>query len=83
MHSYATTSNTISVQDDYFDVGTVAQNLTLHRRACKKDSYGARMVQVLGPVLWNDLPGDIRDSDSIQIFKKGLIKLLLSGYTDA
>ena len=82
VHNYATTSNTIIIQNDYFDVGTVTQNLTLHRRACKKESYGAKMVRVLGPVLWNDLPGVLRDSGSIQIFKKGLIKLLLSGYTD-
>ena len=82
VHNYATTSNTTIIQYDYFDVGTVSQNLTLHRKACKKESYGAKMVQVLGPVLWNDLPGCIRDSDSIQIFKKSLIKLLLSGYSD-
>ena len=76
VHNYATTSNTVITQSDYFDVGTVSQNLTLHRKPCKTESYGAKMVQVLGPVLWNDLPASIRDSDSIQIFKSSLIKFM-------
>ena len=46
------------------------------------ESYGAKMVQVLGPVIWNDLPAIVRDSDSLLLFKKGLIKFLLSGYKD-
>ena len=81
MHGYATTSNTTIEQNDYFDVVTVKQNLTLHRRGCKKESYGAKMMRVLGPVLWNDLPGGLRDSDSIQIFGKNLFKHLLSKYS--
>ena len=69
-------------QNDFFDTGTPIQLLTLYRRSYKKDSYGAKMVQVLGPILWNDLPGSLRDSDSVIIFKKGLIKLLLSKYDE-
>ena len=77
-----TRSNTIIHQDDYFDVGTPVPTITLVRKSCKKESYGAKMVQVLGPVIWNDLPAIVRDSDSLLIFKKSLIKFLLSGYKD-
>ena len=68
------------MQTDYFDTGTVTQNLTLHRKSCKKESYGAKKVQVLGPIFWNDLPGGLRDSESLQIFKKNLIALFLDNY---
>ena len=78
----STRSNTEISQNDFFDTGTPIQHLTLYRRSYKKDSYGAKMVQVLGPILWNDLPGSLRDSDSVMIFKKGLIKLLLSKYDE-
>ncbi len=78
----ATKSNTVITQKYYFDVGTADHNLTLYRKSCKTDSYGAKMIQVLGPVLWNDFPGSLRDADSILIFKKNLIKLLLSNYKD-
>ena len=77
----ATRLNTTITQSDYFDVGSVTQHLTLHRQSCKKDSYGAKKVQVLGPVIWNDLPGELRDAPSLQIFKKSLISLLLSNYS--
>ena len=69
-------------QDNYFDVGASVPTITLVRKSCKKESYGAKMVQVLGPVIWNKLPAIVRDSDSLLIFKKGLIKYLLSGYKD-
>ena len=81
VHDHATTSNTTIEQNGYFDVGIVKQNLTLHRKGCKKESYGAKMIRVLGPVLWNDLPGGLRDSDSIQIFGKNLFKHLLGKYS--
>ena len=69
-------------QEDYFDVGEAVSTITLLRKSCKKESYGAKMVQVLGPVLWNELPGNVRDSDSLLIFKKGLINFFLSCYKD-
>ena len=78
----ATRSNTIISQINFFDVGTTKQTLTLHRKPYKKDTYGAKMIQVLGPVLWNEFPGYVRDLDSKGIFKKNLIKLFLSNYKD-
>ena len=78
----ATRSNTIISQTNYFDIGTSKQSLTLHRKPYNKDSYGAKMIQVIGPVLWNEFPGYVRDSDSKVIFKKTLIKLYLSNYKD-
>ena len=68
------------VQKDYFDVGIVSQSLTLHLPRFKTESYGTKMIQVLGPVIWNDLPANIRDADSIQIFSKNLKLFLVSCY---
>ena len=65
---------------NFFDVGTTKQTLTLHRKPYKKDTYGAKMIQVLGPVLWNEFPEDVRDADSKVIFKKNLIKFLFVNY---
>ena len=76
----ATRSNTIISQINFFDVGTTKQTLTLHRKPYKKDTYGAKMIQVLGPVLWNEFPENVRDADSKGIFKKNLIKFLLGNY---
>ena len=36
-----TRSNTIIHQDDYFDVGTSVPIITLVRKSCKEESYGA------------------------------------------
>ncbi len=80
---HALKSSTTVLQKDYFDVGIVSQSLTLHLRRFKTESYGAKMIQVLGPVIWNDLPANIRDSDSIQIFSKHLKLFLVSCYLQA
>ena len=42
-------------------------NLVLVPRTYSK--YGDRRFSVSGPVLWNDLPENIRDADSTAIFK--------------
>ena len=76
----ATRSNTVISQTGYFDVGTATPNIALHTKSFKTDSYGAKKVQVLGPSLWNSLPGTLRNSDSLQIFKKGLLVLMLESY---
>ena len=34
--------------------------------------YGDRAFSVVGPKLWNDLPLDLKNSASVNIFKKGL-----------
>ena len=38
--------------------------------------YGARAFSVSGPELWNQLPSDIRNSQSLSIFKRKLITYL-------
>ena len=39
---------------------------------------GKRAISVRGPKEWNDIPVDIRNSTSIQLFKKNLKKHILS-----
>ena len=76
----ATRSNSVISQADYFDIGTVSQSIILHTKSFNNDSYGAKKVQVLGPVLWNNLSGTLRNSESLDIFKKGLLKSILESY---
>ena len=80
VHEHATVRNTIITQKDYFDVGTVTFTTTLHPKKCNLESYGAKMIQVLGPDLWNSFPNELRNSDSISIFSKHLRLMQLESY---
>jgi hypothetical protein len=43
-----TRSNTINYQENYFDVGEAVPTITLLRKSCEKESYGAKMVRCYG-----------------------------------
>ena len=80
IHNHATTSSTIVNRDNYFDVGTVQQSKFLFTRHSHLVNYGAKMIQVYGPTLWNSLPGDLHDSTSLASFKTNLKKYLIDLY---
>ena len=82
IHTHATTSSTIINRDHHFDTGTVTSTKTLFTKGSKLAKYGARMIRVSGPVIWNRLPTEIQDSPSLPTFKIRLKKHLLSIYTD-
>eukprot|EP00914_Ancora_sagittata_P026012 GHVO01051367.1.p1 GENE.GHVO01051367.1~~GHVO01051367.1.p1 ORF type:complete len:260 (+),score=-2.05 GHVO01051367.1:448-1227(+) len=45
-----------------------------------KNSYGSRSISTLGANLWNNLPFNLRNSSSINVFKKSLKTFLFNSY---
>ena len=82
IHNHATTSTTIINRDHHFDTGTVTSTKTLFTKGSNLAKYGARMIRVAGPIIWNSLPTSIQDSPSLPTFKIHLKKYLISKYTD-
>ena len=80
IHNHATTSSTVINRENYFDVGTVEQTKFLFTKRSQLVKYGAKMIQVYGPTLWNSLPRELHDSTSLPTFKENLKKYLLDQY---
>ena len=80
IHDYNTVSNTIINQDNYFDVGVPSVTNKLHTRGSRLVNYGGKLLKVVGPILWNSLPAQVRDCQSINSFKFSLKKLLIEQY---
>ena len=80
VHDHATTSNTVIVQNSYFDPGYQVNTNSLHTQNSNLVNYGARLLKVFGPVLWNSLPLQIRESSSIKSFKFHLKHYFLDQY---
>ena len=80
IHSYNTTSNSTINMKNYFEIDSVIQTNILHTQCSNLVNYGAKMIKVAGPLLWNSLPEYIRNSESICIFKFNLKKFLLGLY---
>ena len=82
VHTHATTSTTIINRDHHFDTGTASSTKNLFTKGSILAKYGARMIRVAGPIIWNSLPSSIQDSPSLPTFKIHLKKHLISKYTD-
>ena len=80
IHNHATTSTTVINRESYFDVGTVEQTKFLFTKRSHLVNYGAKMIQVYGPTLWNTLPRELHDSTSLPSFKQNMKKHLLDQY---
>ena len=80
LHTYATTSSTNIICENYFDVGTVVSTYTLRAPKVMLEKYGKRMVKYTGAHLWNALPFDIQNSSSLSTFKDNVKKLFLGQY---
>ena len=80
IHSHATTSAIHIVRENYFDVGTAVTTKTLFTKQPHLVNYGAKMIQVSGPVLWNSIPKIIQDAPSGDNFKEKLKNHFLKQY---
>ena len=80
VHSHATTSSVTINQTTYFDIGTTEPNKTLFTKNSNLVKYGARMISVYGPTLWNRIPKKIQESSSVATFKIQLKKHLINQY---
>ena len=63
-----------------YEVESISESNILFTQYSKLVNYGAKMVKVSGPLLWNSLPDHIRNSASILILKKVLKKFFLNQY---
>ena len=80
VHHYNTTSSCTITMRNFFEVEEVVKTNILHTQSSRLVNYGAKMVKVAGPRMWNCLPEFIRNSTSVYIFKNNLKKHLLDQY---
>ena len=80
IHNYNTISNTNINKENYFDIGDVLNTNILHTKGSKLVNYGGKMLQVAGPILWNNLPSHIRDAQSVFSHKDLLKKFFIDQY---
>ena len=71
VHDHSTRASTDVIIENYFDVGHVQPSFTLHTRG-GNNNYGGKMVQVMGPLIWNKIPKEIQEAGTIFTFKKQL-----------
>ena len=71
VHDHSTRASTDVIIENYFDVGHVQPSFTLHTRG-GNNNYVGKMVQVMGPLIWNKIPKEIQEAGTIFTFKKQL-----------
>ena len=74
VHDYNTISNTVVNMNKKYEVESVTENNTLHTCQSKLVNYGVKMLKVAGPIMWNSLPEEIRNSQSVFTLKKNFKK---------
>ena len=82
VHSHATKSAVIISQNNPFESGIVQQTYTLFTRHSNLENFGRKMIQVSGPLIWNEIPFPIQDSVSISTFKTYLKEYYIDKYSD-
>ena len=82
VHDFGTRSNCdINVNvNNMFEIESVTETNILHTKSSKLCNYGAKLLKVAGPILWNSLPENIRNSQSVYKLKFLLKKFLLQQY---
>ena len=80
VHLHSTRLSTTVNTENYFDVGIVKTSKSLATKKSKLVNYGAKMIQVSGPILWNALPENIQESSSISTFKQSIKEHLIGNY---
>ena len=80
VHSHATTSSTVIIRANYFDTGTAEPTFNLRVEKHNLVKFGGRLMKVLGPQTWNNLPDDIQESTSIDTFKKSVKTFYINQY---
>ena len=63
-----------------FEVESVSETNILHTQCSKLVNYGAKLLKVAGPFLWNSLPEYIRNSKTVFTLKSNLKKFFISKY---
>ena len=82
LHNYNTTTNSVINTEHFFDVGTVQITNELHRKGSRLVNYGGKQLQVFGPILWNSISSEIRESKSLASFKYHMKKYFIDQYSE-
>ena len=82
VHDHQTTSNTVIVKESYFEIGHSVETNNLHTQGSRLVNYGGKQLKVCGPILWNNIPDNIRTSTSVNSFKYNLKKYFIESYVD-
>ena len=82
VHDYNTIANSYVDINNKFDfkVVSVKVNNILHTQSSKLSNYGSKKLKVAGPVLWNSLPENIRNSYSVSSLKFKVKKFFIEQY---
>ena len=80
VHNYNTVSSTTINMKNYFEIENVSETNILHTKGSRLVNYGAKLLKVAGPLLWNSLPTNIRDAESVPSLKFLLKKFLIDKY---
>ena len=80
IHNYNTISNTNINMKNYFEIENVTETNLLHTRYSRLVNYGGKKLKVAGPILWNSLPKNIRNAQSVYSLKILYKKLLIDQY---
>lgn len=79
-HNYNTTSNTVITMNNNFVINSIVETNLLHTRYSRLVHYGGKTLKVSGPLYWNMLPENIRNSQSIFSFKNKLKSYFINQY---
>ena len=63
-----------------FEIESISETNILHTQGSRLVNYGAKLLKVAGPILWNSLPTHIRNTKSVFSFKFHLKKFLIDQY---
>ena len=69
-------------KSNYFDLCKLTKSNNLFIHYARTTHYGLKLIRVSGPKIWNSLPLEIRNSNSINLFKKDIKEYLMSLYIE-
>ena len=74
-------SNYYSYVSDHYNTSSSSKKL-LRTPMVRTSKYGLNSIKYLGAKIWNDIPVELRESSSANLFKTILKRHLLSSYID-
>ena len=82
VHGFGTRSNcNVNLNEkNRFKIDSVTEKNTLHTQGSKLLNYGAKLLKVAGPLLWNSLPEYVRNCQSVFTLKSNLKKFFIEQY---
>ena len=80
IHSYNTTSSSKINMKNHLEIENDEGTNKVYTKCSKLVKYGAKKIQVSGPLIWNNIPEYIRNSLSLDKFKQDLKLYFLDKY---